>query len=438
MFLLRKIKLNIQKYNQLFLSILFLSLISCSSKERTEKTVNIDANAQHNSCYQWADDFPNSQVYVNDIAKYSDEQNKNIQFEANGCSQIAVCMNDGSVIMGTNDGKILKVQDKKILKYYQIQDSMSPISPLVADQKSNIYFLDFKQNLYSISDSLKLNWKISLPVAREYTLYTSPVLSESNHGKQAIYIGSNDGNLFKYNQNGKLEWSYSTSLQIMNMPAISKSGDLICSISNNEYGKTDSILVFAANGKVKKSLFFPNMRIMKSAICSEIDGKNYIYVSATSDINNNKLTRLFKFDENLNPVWQKEYSFIIRNISVADNGEVYFVGFNSGVGENKSVIISLDEKGNKRWNLYYDYSIPYPIMIGEKSVVFTGSNQVTAGLFYMSRSDGNLYSTINLGEHPDLWFRPVCDYYGRINLFSRQNPYYITVDKTMIEKMIFW
>lgn len=198
------------------------------------------------------------------------------KYDLNGDVDSTPAVHGGVVYVTTSDGKLYAFEentsrDDKIGKYIWKRDGLGSdlTSPAVSEQDDGtvyIYFGSSNGNLYAFDENGKLKWSFSTWGPIE----SSPAVD----GNGDIYFGSNDGNIYALYPDGSFKWSYQTLSKVRSSPAIgpdnllyvgADNGYLYCIGENTDDDREADIEI--------------NVSLSNDAIL-ENDGGNYISVTA--------------------------------------------------------------------------------------------------------------------------------------------------------------
>lgn len=119
---------------------------------------------------------------------------------------------DGTIYVGTNDGKLLAVAgDGSATKWSTTTNDTTGSSPVIAAD-GTIYVGSSDKKLYAIAPDGKVKWTFDTGGA----ISGSPAVG----GDETVYVGSGDGKLYAITPDGKPRWTYPTGGPITGSPAV--------------------------------------------------------------------------------------------------------------------------------------------------------------------------------------------------------------------------
>lgn len=312
------------------------------------------------------------------------------------------------------------------------KDNIVSSKPVSIGNTILVMYLDGVAELYDLKGKLKWNYKINFN--RKATIPIEPIVIKDKSSAENYIIGNTEGNITLLNKNGKMKWEINTSGIIYKTLVSDKNNNIYINSQKYLDNSQDTLFVIDINGKIKKQISFDNENIVRNPIISN----SRLYFTTSIYKNTFEFAKLYSYDLEFNQVYQKELSMLPRHLSVNKSKEdVYLVGYNSGLGSNlNNGVFCYDKTGKEKWHIYYEYSIPHPVLVSQNEVCFTGSNQKTIGLFYLDNENGTNVTNVSLGSLPDFNLTPTVGIDGNLIYTCIYNNQYITVDGTPLDKMI--
>lgn len=312
------------------------------------------------------------------------------------------------------------------------KDNIVASKPVSIGNTILVMYLDGVAELYDLKGKLKWNYKINFN--RKATIPFEPIIIKDKSNAENYIIGNTEGNITLLDKNGKMKWEINTSGIIYKTLVSDKNNNIYINSQKYLDNSQDTLFVIDINGKIKKQISFDNENIVRNPIISN----SRLYFTTSIYKNTFEFAKLYSYDLEFNQVYQKELSMLPRHLSVNKSKEdVYLVGYNSGLGSNlNNGVFCYDKTGKEKWHIYYEYSIPHPVLVSKNEVCFTGSNQKTIGLFYLDNETGTNVTNVSLGSLPDFNLTPTVGIDGNLIYTCIYNNQYITVDGTPLDKMI--
>jgi len=130
---------------------------------------------------------------------------------------------DGTIYLGSTDGKLYAVNPDSTLKWKFATDAVIYDSPII-DKDGTIYIGSFDNCLYAINPDGSLKWRYKTD---------DLIISPAAIGEDGtIYFGSGDKHIYALNTNGTLKWRYKTKVWDFTSPAIGADGVIYIGSSN--------------------------------------------------------------------------------------------------------------------------------------------------------------------------------------------------------------
>ena len=221
------------------------------------------------------------------------------------------------------------------------------------------------------------NQKWAFPTGFGNVGYSSPVIGADG----AIYFGSNDGNLYAVNPNGKLKWKSPLAIASPGAPfpqctpAIGANGTIYFASENNQFTVGNLYAVDPADGSVKWA--FP-IGGQPNASSPAIGANGAIYFGSGD-------SNLYA----LNPNGTLKWNFTTKRTvtsspAVGADGTIYF-------GSNDSNLYALTDQGQNtvtlKWTFLTGNRVESSPAIGTDGTIYVGSDD---GYLYAVNSDGTL------------------------------------------------
>ncbi|MFA5511354.1 MAG: hypothetical protein WC313_02805 [Candidatus Kapaibacterium sp.] len=381
------------------LSIILLS--SCSEDyEYNENDFNLNGGIGRTNNFEHFGNTPLQLAVENNL----------ISDDSSGVIQTALRLKSPYWIVSTVNGNIIRLNNNTADKYFKIDSSYVTATGMTADKNQNIYFIASDDRFYALSENLELKWIKDLPVRQSRALTYSDLLALDD----CIYIGTNDGDIFKYDNEGNLKWSIKSSLAVVKSFSADSSGNIYSALTNNSFGANDSLICIDSGGNILWGKELTSTRILSSSVYS----KGRIYVSGSYDTEDDRFGKTYCFDRNGNEIWNSQSSLPGKNVSVDNMGNCYVAGISSGVGEVKAGIFSFDKFGKESWKLYFGAAPISPLIISEKYLSLTSFTGDGAAYLIFRKSDGLLVKNHSLSNFPPLYLQPVVADDATIKLFG--------------------
>lgn len=371
--------------------IIFISIIllSCTSDDGNIKgPVNNQGGFTRNS---------NFEAYGN-FATHIDVMDAMRNEDSSGVAHAPLALSNTLNLVATGNGSIVLLGDNSVRWSHELDSGIVVAANMAADGEDNVYAVATDAHIYSFDSEGELRWKKFLDSTNmKYQVYTDLLATEDG-----IYSGTNKGYLAKFSFAGEKIWERKFSNALTDVFSADSSGNLIIPLTKNNFGGTDSLVYLSPEGEKIWSVGFPNFRILKNPVV----GNGRISVIGFTESRSKRKSKVINLDMKGKIMWEKEIDISGRFLSLASDGTIYAVGYNSGTGEAVSGVFSLSPEGEENWQLYFSSATPSPALISENAVAVPALTREGAAVFFISRESGELLKTASLTNAPILHLMP--------------------------------
>jgi hypothetical protein len=401
--------------NRLSILLCIISLVSCTNSDGNKEYGNLLGGMGRNNSFEYIEGFQ-YQIY------------SEILIDTNfGATCPPLLLSNNKTILASDSNTIISIFSNEKDWTFSLDSGSIIGAGFVSDANNNIYTIDNKGYTISLTQDGKLRFKEQFLTPHRLEFFNLPLYTENN-----IIFTTSDGNIVGLDTNGNENFSLSYDTDIIGEVSALSKKDLLVTLTNGTFGKTDTLVCLDNNGNEKWRFSSKGYRFLKGAITN---GKN-IAICGTKQVGDNKLSKLFYLDSEGSLLWNKEISSLPRFLSMSNNGELFVITFDSGFRKMLSGVFSYASEGELNWSIYYDYSIPTPAMISGNEIAFLASNRETYGLFFLNRADGVLIHSLDIGEAAPLDFLPAIGDEGTLNFAGKQHLRLIRIDETAINKIL--
>jgi hypothetical protein len=392
---------------------------SCQCERSLEgELINQMGDAGRTNSYEYLTTF-----YKNLVTTTSPRAMK----DSGGCFVAPLLLSSAEWVIATKNGTILLTTKTNVTWEYKLDAGEVCISSPCADEEQNLYFLTNNGKVLSLSRLGGLRWKYDFKsIDTNQTVYSELLIT-----KTGLVIASSDGRIALVGKNGKLNWERKHTLSPTKMLSADINGNIAAILTNDEFGKTDSLVCISPDGKLKWEIGFESTRLVKYPVIT----KDRIYFIGLQEKSDMRVSKVFSLDLKGKIIFEKELSVQARFVSADQNGNVYITAYNSGLGESLSGIYKFDKTGKLKWKLFYEMSIPAPVMITKQELAVLGSTPKAFGVFYM-QPDGNLTKTISLSDQAVFYPQPLAGPDGSINFGSTERLGMVSIAETPLDKFL--
>jgi putative pyrroloquinoline-quinone binding quinoprotein len=409
---------NMIKYLTVLSAVLVL-LSSCGGDYSLEgKTLNMYGGVKRSNSYEKYGGFLRYFSYVEKIKST----------DTTGAIQAPLVVSGLETVVATKGGTICWINDRATTWEYSLPKDRLIASTMIADQDHNIYAIDNYGMIHGITNKGEKKFEIQFGDTNQTIEIYSDLLA---FGKSFVAATSN-GKIAKFNYDGELVWEYNSELSPATSFAGDRDGAVFIPLSNNEFGKTDSLVIIKTNGEIAWAKAFPNTRLFRTPTL----GKDLILIAGMREIQGQRLSILFALDSKGEIKWEKQLNVVPRFISLSENEDIYVVGYNAGIGEAISAVYCFDKEGKVKWNKFFELGVPAPLMIAENSVAFVGKDRESSGCFFLNKETGYVEKVIDFEKEAACKLFPAVSPDGRITFACMNFLGLVRIDDTAINKML--
>lgn len=333
---------------------------------------------------------------------------------------------DDNFILATGNSKIIYLNKDSILWSFDLE-SINSLSNIVATKNKRIFFVGTDGYLYVLDKSGKLINKTFINLdSNKYLLVSEPLAFENQ-----IYIGTDDGYMFKIDTNGNIINQKKFDLSINSVFSSDGKNKLFVGLTNNEYNKTDTLLVLDLELNILKKIPLEGQRIIAPIVFKN----DNIYLAGSKRTLEGISSDIICISNNFEIKWRNSIPLICTQLSVDDNN-LYVAGISSGIGENLTGFFAYDNNGKEIWKNYMDIKIVSPLILGKKYLIFTATDENGAAAFALNKNKGTLTKRHFLTDETPLYLIPSVSYNKDINLFGSQILLKLKITQTPLDKIL--
>ncbi|MBS1536959.1 MAG: PQQ-like beta-propeller repeat protein [Bacteroidetes bacterium] len=367
----------------LYYSIVLMMFTSCQNDQTlVGERINLYGGSSRTSSYEQFGNF---------IASASNNEKINSS-DSSGSMIPPLAISSYQTVIATVEGSIHQFTSAMVEWSAKLDDGAYVVAGMCLDDKHNVYAIASDGCIYSISTEGKRRFRTQ--VAPKESATFNDILASTD----GIIISSTSGLISKISIDGNIVWQYKTTLSPLGAPSSDPRNNIYISLTHNDYTANDSLLCLSPSGKIQWEIGFPTTRILTAPIV----GKDNILVGVviSGDI---PIVHSIDFDGKL--IWNKTLRATPRAISIASDGSIITVSYNSGIGISQSVIEQFTSKGISEWNINFDSKITSPALIGKENIALIGVKSSAIGVYLLQRN-GVLDSFLSLDTAPSLILKP--------------------------------
>ena len=405
------------KFHILLLIVLSI-IVSCSRKDEIQG-YNSQGGAGRANCFEDMGNFYMTGFFVDKI----DIGDKS------GCMIPPLALDRDRIVVTTVNGTLAMIAGKKVEWTVKLDSGSIVTAGMAGDKNQNVYLVTSDGILCSYSIEGKLRWKFHHDSLKSKGKIFSDLLAVND----GVLIAASPGVLIKVGMDSKMHWEYFFGLQTLKTFCTDKSGNISIVATHNLFGKADTLIHVNPKGKILWKKGFELSRILRGAISS---GKLIVF-PASYDLYQDKLYKMIALDTTGKIVWEKELAVTPRYISAGNDGKIYLVAYNSGMGESISGVYSYDSTGKMLWKQYLDNRIMSPALISRDNIGLFGVKRNTMGVFFLDKQ-GNLSKTVSLSQAPVFNQTPFVMPSPMIAFAGSDEFFILRIDDNAIDKILPW
>lgn len=410
------------KINKIILLLLICAVVpmlnSCGYVDFKGSTVNQFGGSSRANNYE---NFKEFFKYTSNTIELKTKDTSGIStYPMSLASDKMVCANfNGSVMMFTGD----------LLWETKLDPNSIIGSAMCADPEQNIYMIDTKGKVYSLSDKGKIRWKSDCFESKSLQVFSDLLCL-----KDGIIAADNYGTLIKLSFDGKLLWKKEFGLDVLKAFPADKNDNIIIPLSHNEFGLNDTLMILNSQGNIVRTIDAKG-RIT----CSPIVYDDKIYCGVVIGIGENKTSKICEFDVNSGKMnGSTDIQVMPRYLSAVEDGSVIGVGIYAGLQYNVSMIYCINKDHKVEWLKYSDQTVASPVLVGRKSLAYVGLTDNTTGLYFIDKEKGNYMSVLSYSNYPNLMpflaYRPD----GALVMGGSEKFVIVKSDESFFSKLLPW
>ncbi|MFN3780663.1 MAG: hypothetical protein ACK4SO_00635 [Candidatus Kapaibacteriota bacterium] len=391
-------------------------LLFACSEERNSSPYNLFGNSSRTSSYEKLGRFWTGIASL-EKAPCSD---------TSGFISFPLALSDNKFVTSTSNGVVVCFKHSNLLWEYYLPANEYLVSSICASPSEELIFITNQKIIYSLDNNGKLRWKIVLDDSS--TFFTHLLAT-----KTGVYFVSQNKILYKLSYAGKILWQMQLPISSTNYFAAGGEDKLIINLTNDKLGETDTVILIDGNGSIIWKRYFPGLRLVRSPIA----WNDKIFVYGYYEEKREVIGKLISLDYNGRNLWSKEFGIIPRFLSISNNGELFLILYNTGLGENVSTIYKLDISGNIISRQHISSTFYTPLFISKEilgAVGYTRGNPVM--LFF--DLDLNLWKSIDLSKYPSILNIPAFLEDCTLYFVAASKNFLVRIDENPIIKLLPW
>ncbi|MBK9247435.1 MAG: hypothetical protein IPM69_04815 [Ignavibacteria bacterium] len=371
-------------YNKLTVSFIAITLISCNSNTNFKiGSINSQGGIGRTNSYEHIGSFV-VQEANNEITPGPDS--------LFGAIVPPLVISSYQTVVATSNGTISQLNSSRIEWRTKLDDDAFVCSGMCADVQRNIYCSSSDGHLYSFSSDGKLRFKTTFSDSKNLICSDLLMLTDG------IVLADGGGVFTKISVDGKILWSWISSLPTLPTFCADETGSIYAAITHNDYTNSDTLIKISSSGICIWKAVFPSMRILEAPIVYN----NRVIVGVISQGNSPEIVECSSQGQIIRTIPLRATP---RGLSIAVDGCIYCVGYNSGLGETQSVIQAFSVEGKELWYLKLGCKLSSSILIGTDNIALIGSKGMAIAVYLLHKT-GTLDNFLSLDSAPSLLYQP--------------------------------
>ncbi len=395
-----------------------LGLLSCSA-ELEEGPINQYGGAGRTNSYEVYGEFHTYNTYP-------DYPKPEYQDSAGVIAQPLVIASY-KLILGTKNSKIKLLAGTNVHWEFDLDSNEYVAAGMCGDTRKNIYAVTTNHRLLSLDFTGKKRWEYEIKDSAVRERVYADLLAVED----GIVLGSSSGLLMKFSHDGKLQWKRQSPFDLNRVFAADEEGNIAAALTQNEFGKSDSLVFLNPDGKINWAKHLDSIRLINTPVIHE----DRIFAAGVKEIGYARMSIIYAFDKKGNIQWTKELNNIPKYLSVDADGKLYVASYSSGIGEDMTGVFCFDQDAELIWKIYFEAGVPYPLMISEESIAFIGSDRKGVGVYFLNR-EGVLMKGLSMSDIPNIYLKPAVLPDGVIIFAGSEILCSVRIDDTALNKLI--
>lgn len=396
--------------------VLFSFILFSCSEEKNSLPYNLFGNIGRTSSYEELGSFWTGIASL-EKASCSD---------TSGFISFPLALSDNKFVTSSANGVVVCFKHSNLLWEYHLDANEYLVSSICASPNEELVFITNQKRIYSLDNNGKLRWRIIL---NDSSAFFTHLLAT----KTGVYFISQNDILYKLSYSGKVLWQLQFPLSSTNYFAAGNEDRLIINLTNDKLGETDTVILVDGNGSIIWKRYFDGLRLVRSPIV----WKDKIFVYGYYEDKGQLIGKLISMDFNGKKLWSKEFGIIPRFLSITNDGVLFLILYNSGLGENVSTIYKLDVSGNLIAQQHISTTFYSPLFISKEilgAVGYTRGNPVIVFFGF----DLSLWKTIDLSKYPSILNIPAFLEDCTMYFVAGSGNFFVRIDENPIIKLLPW
>lgn len=402
-------------FNKIISLGLLVFLFSCS-KENEKEAFNLFGNSGRSCSFEKGGQFWTGVASLERVNTS----------DTTGFLTYPLALKDNVFVTSTADGWVVCLKHTNLLWEFKLEQGEYLVSNIVASPKQELFFITNLMNIYLLSKEGEKIWKISIDDSAKFF---STLLAT----RSGVYFTTSTGNFYKVGYDGKIKWKIHLPLQSTNCFAEASNGNVVLNLTHDKLGETDTLVFVDTAGRILHKTFFENTRLVRTPVA----WKDKIFILGYKEENGEIVGSIFCLDTLGNVLWKKDFGIIPRFLSVSNDGELFLILYNVGLGENLSTIYKFNTSGEIISKQFITATFYTPLFISEQIIGAIGYTKGNPVMLFFGK-DLTLWKSIDLSKFPSVLNIPaILDDYTMF-FVATSGKYLVRIDENPIIKLLPW
>ncbi len=386
-------------------------LSSCVGQQKGLDNYNFFGGKTRTNGYEWTGTFSASLTFQEQTRFTRDDKTTKLV----GASSLAIPLTFTISYIPTSDGFVTRVMDKTV-EWRSPLDSVGGSRAVIAampcsDKEDTFYGIANDGALYAFARDGKRRWKLPLFPNTASTLYSDVLIVTD--GIVAGVSGNEGGEVVKVGFDGKILWRQASMLAPTKTFAADDKENILVGFTNETFGATDSLVLFAPNGKRLWSKALESTRLLRMTATLGTMG----FATGLKDSGNDRTPTLFAFNLSTGALlWQRLLLVTPTGIAVStvNNPEgadtmIVIAGSKIGIADPMGAVMAFSTQGKELWRKGFELQVVSTPMVSKENIAFIGKQGTAVGIYYVKK-DGTFGSVFSISDMPAMLLQPAIDY----------------------------
>ncbi|MCX7879790.1 MAG: PQQ-binding-like beta-propeller repeat protein [Ignavibacteria bacterium] len=403
------------KFSLAAISVSLVFIFTFCENQKDKEPFNIFGNSKRTSSYEHLGNFWTGGAFV-DIIDCKDKS---------GFLTFPLALEGNRFITSTYNGHIVFFEHSNVVWENSLAENEYVLTNIVAAPDETCCFITNFRRLVCISSKGEEKWSVNLSD-------TSKTFSTLLALKDGLYFSSSNL-LYKFDFDGNLKWAF--ELPLVTTPTFTEFPNvgIVLNLTNDSSGRTDTVMLINSKGELIWRRPIENCRLIRYPIVFS----NKIFVFGYRYHQQKQEGFLFCLDKNGTEIWSRQYEIVPRFLSISNDGFLYLILYNSGLGETLSAIYKIDQDGNIVKKQFVTGIFHSPLLISQRligSILYKGGSP---SMIFFDK-DLHLWKIINLSKFPSVLNFPAVLQDCTLIFPAISGNFILRIDENPIIKLLPW